>query len=380
MFLSVTERTQLYAQGRIQAAVQKGVNMKRILTILLSLVLCLSMSVSAFATDTGASGTEEYDVYLSVEDAEDALSVVLTAETAVTDGVVTITYDTSAVSIDEDKIVPDDDSVDEYSVNAGEAGTVKIAWVSAEAQTGTLFTLGFVPEDSASVTENTFSLDGTVNTAENTSVTLGVVFSDGSGDEDAVDKSALQTFYTAGLVFSEEDYTAESWAVFSAAMKAALAVLENEDATQEEVDAALSDLYDAINALTEADTDTEQETVDKSVLQAAYDSSLNLSSGDYTEESWSVLAAAQKAALAVLEDEDATQEEVDAALDTLLDAIKALESNTADNTDEADTAAASTTNSKTGDTAPVYILLVILLTAAAAAAAVLLYRNKKRAQ
>ncbi|MCC8149959.1 MAG: hypothetical protein LIO96_00430, partial [Lachnospiraceae bacterium] len=209
--------------------------MKRILIILLSLVLCLSVSVTVFAAATGTSGTEEYDVYLSVEDAEDALSVVLTAETAVTDGVVTITYDTSVVSIDEDNIVPDDDSVDEYSVNAGEAGTVKIAWVSAEAQTGTLFTLGFALKDSASVTENTFSLEGTVNTAENTAVTLGVVFSDGSGGTVTVDKSALETFYTAGLVFSEAYYTAESWAVFKAAMETALTVLEDEDATQEEV-------------------------------------------------------------------------------------------------------------------------------------------------
>ncbi|MCD7769277.1 MAG: hypothetical protein LUH36_04055 [Oscillospiraceae bacterium] len=70
----------------------------------------------------------------------------------------------------------------------------------------------------------------------------------------------------------------------------------------------------------------DENTVDKSALQAAYDSSLGMMEGDYTAASWAVLTSAQEAAKAVLDDDAATQEEVDSALAALNAAIAALKS------------------------------------------------------
>lgn len=58
-------------------------------------------------------------------------------------------------------------------------------------------------------------------------------------------KNQLQKLYDAVKNLSQSGYTAESWQAFQAARDAAKAVLDNPDATQEEVSAAYSDLYTA---------------------------------------------------------------------------------------------------------------------------------------
>ena len=74
-----------------------------------------------------------------------------------------------------------------------------------------------------------------------------------------MDKTALleKIEYAQGL--NEEDYTEESWANLVAALQDALAVYEDEEATQEEVDAALAALIAAINALVPAEEEPEPE-------------------------------------------------------------------------------------------------------------------------
>ena len=286
--------------------------MRKIIAALLSLVVCVMLPMSALAAETGTDETS-YDVCLSV-DVGDTVSVELTAMTAVTDGVVTITYDTSAVSVQEGGYIAVSDAVDMYSVNTSEDGEVKISWISTEATTGALFTLTFslVTE----VSDETFHLSGDVRDADNNAMTLV----DPSSKEQ-VDKTALQELYSASQKLTESAYTADSWAVLAAAQSAALTVLEDEWATQAQIDSALSDLADAIAALV-LDSSS---AVDKTALQSLYGSSLLLTEGDYTAETWAVLAAAQSAALTVLENEDATQEEVDAAWLTLTAAIAGLE-------------------------------------------------------
>ena len=68
-----------------------------------------------------------------------------------------------------------------------------------------------------------------------------------------VDKSALEALLTkiitGEISLVEEDYTAESWAAAAEAGDAAMAVYQDDDATQEEVDTALANLLAAIEAL-----------------------------------------------------------------------------------------------------------------------------------
>ncbi|HHV46844.1 MAG TPA: hypothetical protein GXX53_08145 [Tissierellia bacterium] len=137
-----------------------------------------------------------------------------------------------------------------------------------------------------------------------------------------MDKTALleKIEYAQGL--NEEDYTEESWANLVAALQDALAVYEDEEATQEEVDTALAALIAAIEALVPAEEEPGE--VDKTELGAKIDEALELNEEDYTEESWANLQAALIAAVEVYNDENATQEEVDAALAALIAAIEAL--------------------------------------------------------
>lgn len=65
-----------------------------------------------------------------------------------------------------------------------------------------------------------------------------------------VDKSKLEALYKECLeTYKEADYTKDSWSVFVNAMKEADAVLENEEATQEEVNEAEDALKDAVDNL-----------------------------------------------------------------------------------------------------------------------------------
>jgi len=81
-----------------------------------------------------------------------------------------------------------------------------------------------------------------------------------------VDKTALGAKIDEALELNEEDYTEESWANLVAALQDALAVYEDEEATQEEVDTALAALIAAINALVPA----EEEPVPEPEIIATY--------------------------------------------------------------------------------------------------------------
>ncbi|MEJ8548358.1 S-layer homology domain-containing protein [Brevibacillus borstelensis] len=142
----------------------------------------------------------------------------------------------------------------------------------------------------------------------------------------SVDKTALQA--KKEQIKSEnlkaEDYTSESWEKLQKALQNADAVLADPNATQEEVDEALSTLTKAREGLKKPGTPTP--TVDKSKLQAKVDqiNDENLKADDYTSESWVELQKALQNADAVLADPNATQEEVDEALSTLTKAREGL--------------------------------------------------------
>jgi len=69
----------------------------------------------------------------------------------------------------------------------------------------------------------------------------------------------------------------------------------------------------------------EEMKADKTALRAKVDEAADLQEANYTPESWEVFAQALESALAVLNDDEATQAEVDSALAELNAAIEALE-------------------------------------------------------
>ncbi|WP_281518719.1 family 20 glycosylhydrolase, partial [Thomasclavelia cocleata] len=105
---------------------------------------------------------------------------------------------------------------------------------------------------------------------------------------------------------------------FNAALEEARAILANDNATQEEVDASFARLATAMHML-------EFLKGDKAELQDLVDSTAELVEGNYTEESWSALQEALTNANTVLNNENAMQEEVDEAYDNLQAAINGLE-------------------------------------------------------
>lgn len=120
----------------------------------------------------------------------------------------------------------------------------------------------------------------------------------------AVDKAALQKAIDNAAKLAEDDYTAETWAPFEAALASAQDVLGNEEATQEQVDDALKALNDARAALAEKPA---VPAVNKAELQKAVDEAAALKAEDYTAGSWEPFEAALDDAREVLADDDATQ-------------------------------------------------------------------------
>lgn len=104
---------------------------------------------------------------------------------------------------------------------------------------------------------------------------------------------------------------------FNSALEEAKAVYENEDATEEVVDAAFKGLVNVIWML-----DFKQG--DKDVLQAVVDSAKELVEKVYTADSWANLQEVIVIADAVLADENAMQEEIDETLDSLKASIDGL--------------------------------------------------------
>ena len=126
-------------------------------------------------------------------------------------------------------------------------------------------------------------------------------------------------------------YPEEAYNTFEAAINAAKAVNEDEDATQAEVDAAVEALEDAIAAFAAAEIEAPE--VDKSALAAKIAEAKVLKEsaevgeepGQYPEEAYNTFAAAIDAAEAVYDKADATQAEVDNAVAALEDAIEEFE-------------------------------------------------------
>ncbi len=133
------------------------------------------------------------------------------------------------------------------------------------------------------------------------------------------DLSGLQQAMEDAAKFEEETYTPASFQALKDALAAAQSVIGNKASTQEQVDAAESDLQAAMDGLTEK--------ADKGELAAAVQAAQAEDESMYTPASWSSLQTALAAAVDVNNNANATQEEVDAAATALRAALANLEEN-----------------------------------------------------
>ena len=140
-------------------------------------------------------------------------------------------------------------------------------------------------------------------------------------------ENLLATINTAKEKLAEKDaYTPESVKELEEAVEAAQKVYDKEDSTKEEVDAAEKAVQEAQKALVKKETPKPEAPVKKDELKAAVEDATKVV-GDkeqYTEESLAALQAAIDEANAVLDNPEATQAEIDAAVKAVKEAKEAL--------------------------------------------------------
>lgn len=134
-------------------------------------------------------------------------------------------------------------------------------------------------------------------------------------------KEALRLLYEANITREEGKYTPESWNVFAEAMDEAKRVLDDPQAVQEQVDQAKDALQSAIDGLIIKEPVPE---VNKTALKNLYHANTGKDQSKYTPDSWTAFANAMNQAEAVLNDNEATQEQVDAAYGELEKAAAGL--------------------------------------------------------
>ena len=172
------------------------------------------------------------------------------------------------------------------------------------------------------------------------------IYDDPNADQDKVDKAkanveaklaalkakAKKDALNLAIIAAEGDaalvdkYTEESIEKLQKAIDEAKEVLADENASQEEVDAAEKAVQAAQKALVEKETPKPEAPVKKDELKAAVEDATKVvgDTEQYTEESLAALQAAIDKAIAVLDNPEATQAEIDAAVKSVKEAKDAL--------------------------------------------------------
>lgn len=174
-------------------------------------------------------------------------------------------------------------------------------------------------------------------------------------------------------------YTEESVTVFKDALVQAKAVMADKEADQESVDAVVAQLTAAVDQLEKADKPVvpEKPVVDKADLEKYYNECVSYyKEADYTADSWKAYAGALANAKAVLADQDATEEEVKAAIDELAKAAKNLVKKTTEDSKKPDKKPEDTNKTPvTGD--PVTPMMMVLAAASSVIAGREILKKKK---
>ena len=170
------------------------------------------------------------------------------------------------------------------------------------------------------------------------------------------DKTALKAFIDKVSGLEADKYTEDTWTAFETELNEAIAVYEDLNAMQEEVNTAYSELVTAFLNL--------RLIPDKSLLEELINQANGLNAVNYTKATFDGLTKALNEAKAVYENPNATQEEVDNAKVTLEKAIAGLQASTPSNVDNTVSTPVNngdTTSVKTGDESLVGMFATIAL-------------------
>lgn len=135
-----------------------------------------------------------------------------------------------------------------------------------------------------------------------------------------VNKEALEIAIQDAEAKDTSIYTEDSVSAMQKALKQAKMIVSDPDATQQQVDEACNELVKAIKGLTVKET----VKVDKTALMNQLTMALTFNKTNYTVDSFQELTDAIALAQSVMDDKDATQEEIDAAFAALDKAINGL--------------------------------------------------------
>ncbi|MCL2564380.1 MAG: S-layer homology domain-containing protein [Defluviitaleaceae bacterium] len=141
-----------------------------------------------------------------------------------------------------------------------------------------------------------------------------------------INRNALNIEITRAEGLREADYTSPSWSAMQTALLSSRQVLGNTNATQEQINVAADNLRTAINALVRADG---IRAINRNTLNAEITRVQGLEQSNYTVASWTTMQAALTAAIAVRDNANATQAQINTAADRLRAAIEALETSVA---------------------------------------------------
>ena len=273
---------------------------KTIRALALMVLVCMLLSTTVFAAPNGSAWLNALE-----SAAEDTTTAVIAADTAVSDGLIEITYDSTVLTYEGIKV--DEKYVAMYAVNADEAGLVKISWVAPKD-----FKVKKNPvclmEVSFSGTGAAVSASGTLFNAQGSQVELSVL-----------DTAALKGAVETAKSLNKDAYTNKSYKAVEKALKDAEKVLADPAASQSRIDEAAKKLNDALNALESKGKVNTQELVE------AINKASSLDASKYTKKSYAAVEKALEDAKEVLANPNATQKQVDKAVKSLNAAMDKLE-------------------------------------------------------
>lgn len=146
-------------------------------------------------------------------------------------------------------------------------------------------------------------------------------------EKPTINKEELENLYNENKDKLEEEYTVESWKKFEGALYNAKTVLDNANATQEEVNQAINTLNDAISKLAVKDDNNEEvdKTVIELVINYAEDVKANGALENVVPAVVSEFEAALEEAKTVIANKNASESQVDVATKRLINVIHMLE-------------------------------------------------------
>ena len=170
-----------------------------------------------------------------------------------------------------------------------------------------------------------------------------------------VDKTRLQNFVESVEDLDKNKYTDTSWAQYELVLQKAKDVLTKEDATQSEVDSVYNEIIRAyLDLRFKPNKDALNELISKASL---------LNKANYSEASWKVMQSALEEAKNVLDNPEANEQDVKAAIEILEASIEKLETKTS----------IKKAAVKTGDTTSMFSALGLVASLSAVA-----YLSKRR--